>query len=1028
MQSVNTFKSVRVRALTTVSSMAIAAHSLLGGHLAYAADQAQGAAAQGAAVEEVVVTGSRIVREGYEAPTPLTVMNVEALENTAQANVADVLKDMPVFSGVNTPTSQQGGVSAGNAGTNSLNLRNLGANRTLVLLDGHRAVGSNASGNVDINTFPQMLIQRVDVVTGGASAVYGSDAVAGVTNFILDKSFTGLKGEVSGGQTQYNDQKNYKIAVAAGFNFAGGRGHVLISGEQNANTGIVNGSNGRQWDLQGVQSIANPAYNAACAPGSCQPFYISSNHVGMSTISAGGLITSGPLKGTAFGVGGVPYQFNYGSVFSAPLMIGGDWFQGQTAPYYSSLDNRSDRQAGFARVAYDVTDNVNVYAQTSWNHAYTFGGTLPGVRQGSSSTNAAYYLDNTGQPGYTGATTGSSASAVPCFGPTGQAAATQNQVGVACSNIIKLGLRVDNPFIPAAVLANIPAGTTLLQLGSWSIDAGIESTVNDRKVLRQVVGATGKFDAFGKAWSWDLYGQVGLSMNSVNAGVGNDNDIKWAQAVDAVRDPTTGRIVCRSTLTKPNDGCVPYNILGVGVNNQAAINYIQEKSHMNQDLIQKVVSGTLTGSPFDLWAGPVDIALNVEHRNDKVRGANTLDDLYRVFKSGDYQPTFGSTSVTEGALEVDFPLAKNLPWAANWDLNTAVRATDYSTSGYVTTWKVGSTYTPVDDIKFRGTFSRDIRAPNLSELYNPGANSTGNNFDPFSNTTHQIKGATVGNPKLTPEIATTLGLGGVLQPRWVPGLSLSVDYWDVKIHDQIGTVGQANVMNYCKAGQQIYCDAILFATPGTHDIVVTVTNTGFNIAKAENAGVDFAASYRLPLDTIVDLPGTLSVTDTTTFYTKTFLDDTINPTTDTTGQNSNGVPKWKTQLGVNYSLDAIKVGFTARGVSAGTIVNSYIVCAPGTCPVSTINNRTVSPVLGGTLTGAANRVPGEWYFDIATSYKFVIGDNTELEAFFNVKNVANTDPVLIPVVTGTPHSYHAINSDLYDVFGRIYRAGVRFKM
>ena len=1024
MQSAMFRKSVRARALTTVSSVALAAHSFLSGYAAYAAE-----ADQAAAVEEVVVTGSRITREGYEAPTPLTVMNLDALENTATANVADVLKDMPVFSGLNTPTSQQGSVSAGNAGTNTLNLRSLGASRTLVLMDGHRTVGSNASGNVDVNTLPQNLIARVDVVTGGASAVYGSDAVAGVTNFILDKTFTGLKGEISGGETQYKDDRNYKISVAGGFNFGGGRGHLLISGEQNATTGIVNGSNGRAWDLQGVQSIANPAYVATCAPGTCQPFYISSNHVGMSTLSAGGLITSGPLKGTAFGPGGVPYQFNYGSTFSAPLMIGGDWASNQTAAQYSSLDNKSDRQAVFVRAAYDVTDDINVYAQASWNHAYSFGGTLPGVRQGSSSTNAAYYLDNAGQPGYVGVAPGSSAAAVPCFGPTGQYAAATNQVGVACSNIIKLGLRVDNPFIPAAVAAKIPAGVTLLQLGSYSIDGGIESTVNDRRVQRAVVGADGKFDAFDRTWAWDLYAQYGKSMNSVNAGVGNNNEVRWTQAVDAVRDPNTGRIVCRSTLTVPNDGCVPFNVLGVGVNSEAAIKFIQENSHMNQDLVQKVFSGTLTGSPLDLWAGPVDIAVNVEHRNEKVFGWNSLNDLYRAFKSGDYQPTFGSYSVTEGALEVDVPLAKDMPWAVNWDLNTAVRATNYSTSGYVTTWKVGSTYTPIDDIKFRGTYSRDIRAPNLSELFNPGANSTGNNFDPFSNTTHQIKGATVGNLDLKPEIATTLGIGGVFQPSFVPGLSLSVDYWDVKIKDQIGSVGQANVMAYCYQGQQVYCNAILFATPGTHDIVVTVTNTGFNIAKAQNTGIDLAATYRLPMDAIMsDWAGNLTFSNSTTFYTKNYLNDSINPPTDTIGQNSNSTPKWKTQMGLSYNNDPIKVAFTARGVSAGTIVNSYVVCAPGTCPVSTINNRTVSTILGGTLTGTPNHVPGAWYFDLATSYKFLVGEETEVEAFFNVKNVANTDPVLIPVVTGTPHSYHAINSDLYDTFGRTYRAGVRFKM
>jgi iron complex outermembrane receptor protein len=1017
--------SIKGRALTTASTLAIVT-SFFAGNAAYAQNQA-------AAVEEIVVTGSRIAREGYEAPTPLTVMNIEAIENAAGSNIAEAMKDMPVFSGNATPTSAQGGVSNGNAGLNVLNLRGIGAGRSLILLDGHRTVGSNAVGAVDINTFPQMLIARVDIVTGGVSAVYGSDGVAGVANFILDKEYTGVKGEISGGVTSYGDDKNYKIGLAAGFPFAGGRGHVLISGEQVDKEGILNGSNGRQWDLDGVQTITNPSYVATCTPGACQPFYISSNQVGMSTTAAGGIITAGPLKGTAFGPGGVPYQFAYGSVFSAPLMIGGEWKTQMTAPFYASIDNKESRQAAFLRVAYDVTDNVNVYAQASWNRAFTFGTTLPRLRQGSASTNSAAFLNNTAQPYVTGGPASGLAPGVPFPFPL---VAASNQVGVGSSNIISLGLKVDNAFIPDEIRARIPAGTTLLQIGAWTIDLPLVSTENEHFVNRNVIGATGAFDAFGKDWSWDLYFQNGYSRNSITAGGGITNEVRWAQAVDAVRHPTTGRIVCRSTLTNPTDGCVPFNVLGIGVNSEAAKNFVLTPGHMYQKLTQNVWAATVTGEPFDLWAGPVSMALNVEHRKEKVGGINENDDQFNNTFSGNYKPAKGKYSVTEGAVELIVPLAKGESWADNWDLSLAARATDYSTSGYVTTWKVGTTYTPIPDVKFRVTRSRDIRAPNLSELYLPGTFGRGNQFDPFSNTTHQVNNITTGNTNLRPEKGDTLGIGVVLQPTFVPGLSFSVDYWNIKIKDAIQGIGTANVINFCYEGVQsgnasllAYCNSILFQNAALRDFVVTVTSSGFNVAKTLDRGIDLDVTYRMGLDELVSSwAGTLTFTGNTTIYLKSYQDDSINLPTDVAGQNNGGQANWRMTLNATYNLDPIRVGFTARGVSSGTINNSWIVCDPGTCPRSTTDHRTLSSVLGGTLGGRANHVPGRFYFDMSTSYKFAVGDSVEADAFLNIKNIANSDPVVIPIQTGTPHSSHPINSGLYDTFGRVFRAGVRFRM
>ncbi len=251
-----------------------------------------GQTAEQAPVEEIVVTGSRIVREGYEAPTPLTVVSNEQIEKSADANLIGFLNTMPALTGNMTPVSGSTQLSPGIAGLQTLNLRSLGSNRVLVLLDGQRTVGSSYQGVIDVASFPSQLISRIDVVTGGASAVYGSDAVAGVVNFILNRKFVGVKGELSGGLTNYGDDKNYKVSLSAGFGFADDRGHVLFSADQNHNQGI-RGDGGRAWNRTGFQQLTNPAYSATNG----QPNQLVSFNVGMLTATPGGIITSWSLEG-----------------------------------------------------------------------------------------------------------------------------------------------------------------------------------------------------------------------------------------------------------------------------------------------------------------------------------------------------------------------------------------------------------------------------------------------------------------------------------------------------------------------------------------------------------------------------------------------------------------------------------------------------------------------------------------------------------------------------------------------------------
>ena len=613
----------KVGTLTTVSALALA-------FSAFAAQSAhaQGAGSKAADVEEVVVTGTRIIRDGYEAPTPLTVVTAEALEaGTATANIADTLNTMPSFANSTSPASGVAGISGATQGLNILNLRGMGGNRTLVLLDGQRSVPALFSGEVDVNNFPQQLVSRVDTVTGGGSAVYGSDAVAGVVNFILDKKYTGIKGEVSGGETTYGDDQNYKFSLAGGFGFGDDRGHVLLSAEMARTVGITPGDNGRAWNYSGWGIMINPNYTATNG----QPQQLVREHTSLSNATHGGIIVSGPLKGTAFGAGGVPYQFNYGPITNAPWMIGGDWQSTEIRHDRSgTLDPENHRHNVFTRVSYDITDDIDVYAQVAWGDSSTYTSSWPPFQAGNGAT-----------------------------------------------------ILSGNPFIPASVQAQMTAlGVTQFQIGSMNYDMPNVKNRAKRGTNRYVIGADGKFMAFESSWTWNAYFQIGETRATTDV-FDLLNQTKWRLATDAVRAPN-GNIVCRSTLTtSPTNGCVPWNNLGTGVNGVEAIKYSFGLSRVNQRLVQNIYAGSVQGEPFSTWAGPVSVAFNVEHRDEAARGKPDPAQGTFSWFAGNFSAFSATNYVTEGSAETVVPLAKGQQWADSLDLNAAVRVTDYKTSGMV---------------------------------------------------------------------------------------------------------------------------------------------------------------------------------------------------------------------------------------------------------------------------------------------------------------------------------------------------------
>ena len=931
---------------------------------AYAAEQQQAAEP----VEEIVVSGSRIVRDGYDAPTPVSVIGVEQIQSSATQNLADYVSQMPVVTGSASPQSSNTGLSAHSAGLSTLNLRGLGGPRTLVLLDGQRSVASTNTGLVDINDLPQDLVNRVDVVTGGASAAYGSDALSGVVNFVLDKEYVGTKGDISGGLTSFGDDPNWRARISHGSAFNDGKGHILVS----ADIGVRYGISGvpRDWNDHGALIVQNPTYTATNG----QPFLLNVRGAVTWQATPGGIITSaGPLKGIYFGPDGVAARFNFSGVVANPFAQTPD-FRALRVSDAHTLDPYGANQRLFTRASYQITDRLSGFIQLSYSHSKSIGKDVLNFR------------------------------------------------------INNINVKADNAFIPASVATIIAADRiTQFTMGSFNRDLGIAGNDSDRYTNRYVVGFNGDFDAFETNWTWNAYFQTGISRTSARV-IETIRQDRYALAIDAVRSPSGG-IVCRSTLTNPRNGCVPYNLFGEGVNSLAAVDYLSSGPasgsttgfpRLNEHFYQKVIAFDVQGSPFSTWAGLVSVVAGAEHRTERTDGR--ADDQAGLWLIGNYVPIVGKYNVSEGFVETVVPLAKDKVWARSLDLNAAVRATNYSTSGYVTTWKVGATWDVIDDLRFRATRSRDIRAPNLAELFNAGgAAGTTTLIDRFRNTPVNNIGAITGNLDLEPEKANTTGIGVVVQPRFLEGFTASFDYYNIDINGEIGTIGGQNAIDYCFQGFKQFCAAItpdlslLTATPSQ----IVVKTQPFNFASRLARGYDLEASYGIGLDSFVESwTGGVAFRFMATRFLKNVQDNNIQPPFNSVGGGV--IPRWRHNITASYSNDAVNLNLTARGISKHSYDASRRECASN-CPTSNLNSQTIDN----------NSLPSRWWFDSSFTYTIKLEDdaNRTIQTYVNVQNMLNKDPpIYANGPTGIAHSLPNNNSVLYDQLGRVFRAGVRFKM
>lgn len=897
-----------------------------------------------APADEIIVTGSRVITNGDNSPTPLTVVSTEKLLQTTPSNVADALRKLPVFAGsrsvatINNPGSNNVG--------NFMNLRGFGIIRTLVLLDGKRVPATNADGTVDTNVIPEMLLQRVDVVTGGASAVYGSDAVTGVVNYVLDKKFTGLKLQAQSGISQYGDAMSWRTGAAWGTDLLDGRGHFEVSYEHFTQKGIdskLKRKNGRLvYTEQGAGTAANP-------------FHLVANSRNNNS-SFGGLIVSGPLAGRQFaGDGATLVPFVHGAPTGSPgIESGGD---GSYLDSAMTAGLKTDR--AFGRFDFDLTDSIKAYAQLNWAR--------------SQNTN--------------------SATPFLLFPGLETISAT-------------------NPYLSPAIQAQL-AGSGGFLIGRVYND--IPGFIT-KAVTRNINATIGLQGNVGSQFNWEVFYTYGENKQRVSA-INNINLGRQAAALDTVN--VGGTIQCRAN-TGIYAGCVPFNPFVSGQQAIAAINWIRGDTHF--DLTNKLddFGGSVTGSPFDTWAGPVRIALSGEYRRISLKNVSNAQPsehpnctgiaigcnaAFPLWLGNTVADAYGKETVKEGAFEVNVPLLRDMAFAQSLDLNGAVRYTDYGTSGGVVTWKVGGDWHVNDVLSFRATRSRDIRAPNLNELFAPvNASQTGFN-DIHTNTRGVVTQITQGNPDLKPEVAQTFTAGMVLKP--MPRLSMSIDYYHIKIANAIVNVGGLGSLSICENSNgtspicALYVRPLPFSNRTPANYPTTILFQGLNAASSVTKGVDAELNYSAPLpgSGSLDLRGMLSWQPTLS----TLLGTNVNSAGAAGQQNGVGLAKWRATLYVSFHNDYWGVDLQERWRAS--------------LKQSGDPNRIYTDP----------KVPAAAYTDLTLSAH--PGGRSDRTIFLSVQNLFNkTAPVFAsPNFASNPgFFYPAVSED--DIIGRYFTFGVRAKL
>lgn len=896
----------------------------------------------------IVVTGSRI-QGTYTTPTPVTTLSRNDLLAAAPGTLADGLKQLPSIVPGGGPTA--GGGTA-NGGQNFLNLRGLGNTRTLTLVDGRRFTPSNPTNLIDTNLIPQGLVDRVDVVTGGASAAYGSDAVGGVVNFILNKRFTGFAVEGQLGLSQRGDSEEVKVSATFGQSFAHDRLHLTAAAEYYNNEGVS--GDAREFRRTARNQLANPGGLPRLVQGSDLRTPYTTG--GLVVVGQGGSTTNNSLiRGIMFGSGGVPLPYDYGTLASdigitSGSQNGGDGFRVSTG---QEILRPLKRKTVYSHLEYELTDNVLAYVEGIY-------GKTESIFQSSPTTST-------------------------------------------------ITIQRSNPFLaqvdPALVTQMTSLGVTRFLLNRLTLERGLSVQHNQNETIRGLFGFSGKI---ANNWAWDTSFQYGRNDNH-NPMENNLITANLARAANAVM--SGGQIVCADTISTVAAtrnaalGCVPFNPFGERAPSQAALDYVFGTSVFDTRTVQKAADANISGKLFDVPAGAIALAVGAEWR--EIWARTIADPLSNAgaFRLVNQQDFYGKYNVKEAYAELQIPVFKNWALGRRFDINLAGRHTVYSTSGAVNTWKVGLDWQVIDSLRIRATRSRDIRAPNLQELFATGRqnNITVDDTLNTGRTYLSVPNQTFGNPDLKPEIADTTVAGLVFRPSFISGLNLAVDFYKIRIKDAIGNIGGNNAVQQCNLSNQT-SEICSFITrdPVTQAVIRTRTSP-FNLTAQRTKGVDIEASYRVPLDKIFGAnAGRLTVRTLAGYVAQnlTLSPLILNPVDDA-GNGTASLPHWRVNTAINYSLGRVNLFSQIRYIG----------------PMTWDKNR----VLG--IDTDFNHVSAAAYVDARLSYKIPGNKAGDQEVYLAIQNLLDKSPVYDPSVGGaTPLP---TDPSLYDQVGRMFRVGFK---
>jgi outer membrane receptor protein involved in Fe transport len=995
------------------------------------------AAATQTPIRDILITGSRLRTNGYDSPVPLTVIDSVLIRHLGHSNTTEAVRLIPQNVATQSDATAANGFSV-DIGAAYANLRGLNptfGTRTLTLVNSRRFVPSSTGGQIDLNLIPSVMIDRIETVTGGASAAYGSDAVAGVVNIILDNKLEGFKGVADYGQTGRGDGQSWRGAAAYGLKFGDGSGHLMIGGEYQRNRGISHCAKLREWCAEswgifvnqaGIQpgTLNSPAnvsgYNVPGSFGYGRPNFIIGPRSGMIYMSPYGAIRNftapAGTSTTAFSnifpainppLAAVDKVFtpngravrDYDAGAFGPKNVGGQAQGGDNLSAYSDqvIQTPLERYTAYAAAEYALSDALKINAELTYAERRSSAASIVSVTRST------------------------------------------------------MAIKPDNAFLPASVAAALNGSA--FSLGK-DVDEELDNIHRVKaRVFRGVIGLSGGLAA---DWTWEAYYQYGRNARHSRVPYARHND-SFVMAIDAIRDPASpGRIICRplspATLASFTPAyqaelqslyarCVPLNVFGTGNMDPAAIAFAWHEVGEDFTYRQHAFSGSVQGTLSGGWgAGPVGVAAGIDHRDETgdVGHGGVNANAYAGAFGLDYA---GKIKVTEGFLETNVPLFRDFALGDFLELNGALRYTrnksidtlnDQSRTTGATSWKIGGIYDLTSDLRLRATQSRDIRAAGFRELFQktaptdegtiqgrvnnpniPGPNKNDN--------TPIFSGGTFG---LTAEKADTTTIGAVVTPGLLPGLRVSLDWYRIRVTDAIANLNGQRVTDLCIL-YDVLCDRISFASPTN---ISRIDAGQANVGRIEIGGFDFEASYRLPLASLsAVMKGSLNLRFLLN-HQYDFLvkqsDDV--PTINYAGQSGPAIeggdfyptPKWMWNAIIGYDADRFNTTMTIRHIGRGVLSREWI--GP--------EEPGYAPTLPNSVT--INQVPSRTYVNLAMSYEIPFGDGVEqtVELFGSIDNLFDVKPPVAPGGTTTILvSAYPTNPVFFDTFGMRWRAGARIR-